>query len=928
VADANAAGAAWARSDAASNPFFDEDFFLRHEPAAAAAVRSGRATSGFAVYLAEAARYRRPHWLFDEGEYRRRHPDLTDATLADNGLVNGYDHYLRHGAREGRIGSLFFDPAIYRAGLTEPEAAHARAQGWFIAHIEGLHAGQGQDSPTCVYFDPAWYLRRYDAVAPLLARRVYLSALHHYLANDTPTAFDPLPEFSEEFYLKRNPDVAAAVAEGRLRNGYEHFLSDGVFELRAPCAAIDLKYYVEEHRAVRDDLRGYAARDAFAHYLSIGRAQQLNPAPPPAEAVTEAQARSLARSRAQALVPLFARRPLDFAHDGPPALSVVMVLHDGFALTLRTLASLRGSFAGPIELILVDSASRDETVHIERCVRGATLLRFDVDIGRMRGSNAGMQAVSADIVLLLHSDVELAQGAIAAALDRLACDPAIGAVGGKVVRAHGRLQEAGGIVWRDGAALPYLRDAAADAPEANFVRDVDWCSSAFLMARAALLDRLQGFSIDFPPGSLEDADLCLRIADAGFRVVYDPSVVVHRLQEGAAPGARLPVAEIAEARRLFVERHAAALRGRRLIGPTSAVFARSAGAGGRRVLFVAETVPLRMQGGDGPRGNDLIAAMAAMGCQVTVFPTLPRDTDLAAIHADMPDTVEVMHDAARDDLGPFLADRAGYYDVAWIAGAPTLDRVRGILAGANRPPLVILDIPALGADPLDAAPCDHLVAVTEPEAARLRALGSAKVSVLGPIATPAPTPRRFEARAGMLFVGALAGAAAPNYDGLCWFVDAVLPLVQQALGWETRLTIAGPVADSTLLDRFRGHPRITLRGTLVDLAPLYDAHRLFVAPARTGAGVPYKLFEAAAFGLPVVATDPPATQTGWEDGQELLSAPATEPERFAAHIVALYRDPALWQRLRDTALARVAADCSPQRAAAALRGVMDGSSRP
>ena len=157
-------------------------------------------------------------------------------------------------------------------------------------------------------------------------------------------------------------------------------------------------------------------------------------------------------------------------------------------------------------------------------------------------------------VLFMDSAVELAPGALAAALRRLRSDPRIGAVGGKLLRAHGRLEEAGGIVWRDGTTLGYLRDASPLAPEANFVRDVDFCSAAFLLLRADLLRRIGGFDESFAAGGCADADLCLRIAEAGSRVVYDPAVGGHpagpdrrggrtgQSATGAVPQARQPVA--------------------------------------------------------------------------------------------------------------------------------------------------------------------------------------------------------------------------------------------------------------------------------------------------------------------------------------------------------------------------------------------------
>jgi GT2 family glycosyltransferase len=952
------------------NPFFDEAFFLRVHPGAAAAVLAGEAESGFDLYCRNEGRHRWPHWLFDEAHYRASYDDLTDEVLVSNGMVNGYDHFLQHGARELRMGSPFFDPAIYRDNQ-EPEAAAkagaaAEAAGWFADFIARQHARTGTVAVTSVYFEPEWYLQAYPDVARAVAEGRVMSALHHYLTNDTPSAFDPLPEFSESFYLKLYPDIQAAIEAGDFRNGYDHFLSNGVFELRAPCEAIDLRYYLDTHRVARDDLQRGAARDAFAHYRTIGRAQGLIAAQPPEEKFTEGQAKALFRLRAQNLVPLFARHPLDFSYDGAPDVSVVMVVHDRFALTLQALGSLRGNFAGAIDLILVDSGSTDETLRIERCVRGATVLRFDSNIGFLRGSNAGLVGAGSDAVLFLNNDVELAPGAVAAALARLASDPKIGAVGGKIVRAHGRLQEAGCIVWGDGATLGYMRDAAPGAPEANFVRDVDFCSAAFLLVRAALAHELEGFAEAFAPAYYEDVDLCVRITRAGYRVVYDPSVVVHHLEYGSASSPLASEAEMSRARQIFIRRNLAYLRDRPVADPQALAAARSRDAGRRRILFIEDMVPLRIIGSGFVRSNDLIGVMAEMGFHVTIFPVLPHGFDLAAVYADIPDTVEVMHDRTLADLPAFLASRPGYYDVVWIARTHNLDRTRAVLETLDPPPRIVLDteaiaalrtatqieLPSQGGDgqggdcqggdfqggdfqrgdfDTDAAIrrefanapfCERIVAVSEYEAAKLRAVGIGDVSVIGHMRALTPTGRSFEDRLGMLFVGAIHRTDSPNYDSLCWFVDAVLPLVESALGWETRLTIAGYTGDGVALDRFRGHPRISLRGALADTTPLYDAHRIFVAPTRFAAGTPYKLYEAASYGLPIVASDLLLRQTGWEDGVDLLSAPVTDPDLFAAHIVRLYRDKAEWQALREAALSRLWRENGREHYVRALRAVL------
>ena len=109
-------------------------------------------------------------------------------------------------------------------------------------------------------------------------------------------------------------------------------------------------------------------------------------------------------------------------------------------------------------------------------------------------------------------------------------------------------------------------------------------------------------------------------------------------------------------------------------------------------------------------------------------------------------------------------------------------------------------------------PAMDVVAVTEAEAAIIRAHHEGNVSVLGHAITASPTPRRFEERTGILFIGAIHGMDHPNYDGLTWFIDTVLPLIERSLRWETRLTVAGYTAPDVTLDRFKLHPRVTLRG--------------------------------------------------------------------------------------------------------------------
>jgi glycosyltransferase involved in cell wall biosynthesis len=318
------------------------------------------------------------------------------------------------------------------------------------------------------------------------------------------------------------------------------------------------------------------------------------------------------------------------------------------------------------------------------------------------------------------------------------------------------------------------------------------------------------------------------------------------------------------------------------------------------------------------------------------------------VYQDIPSEVEVMLDCGLQKLKEFLEERSHYYDLIFISRPHNMTSFKSIISknsdicGRAR---IVYDAEALfcyreieqrrlegqGLSEADEAQlikdevsladnCDCIISVSDRENREFSRYGCESVYTLGHSVEIAPTKNDFEERGDILFVGAIHSLNSPNADSMIWFSNDILPLIQESLGKEFKLIIAGPSCQE-FQAHLNNNRSVQLLGVVNDLTPLYNRARLFIAPTRFSAGIPLKVCEAGAYGLPVVATSLTGIQLGWNHEQELLLADT--PQDFASACVRLYGDPRLWNRLRDNIINRVKRDFSPEAFSKQLQKIID-----
>lgn len=213
-----------------------------------------------------------------------------------------------------------------------------------------------------------------------------------------------------------------------------------------------------------------------------------------------------------------------------PVASIVIPTHGGWRWTRRALEALPEVTDAPYELIVCDNASTDETPKRLAEWRGAdaAIVLNERNLGFAAACNQGAALALAPVLVFLNSDAIPGSGWLAPLVERLSADRGVGAVGPRFLNLDGSLQEAGASVLDDLTILRHGNGGDAEAPEFAFPREVDYVSGACLATRRRTFHEVGGFDVAFGLGYFEDVDLCFRLRDAGYRVMYEPrSVVTH-----------------------------------------------------------------------------------------------------------------------------------------------------------------------------------------------------------------------------------------------------------------------------------------------------------------------------------------------------------------------------------------------------------------
>lgn len=228
------------------------------------------------------------------------------------------------------------------------------------------------------------------------------------------------------------------------------------------------------------------------------------------------------------------------------SISIILVNYNGAEILPECLYSLEKYInKNNSEIIVVDNNSQDNSIDIiENQFPNIKLMKLPKNVGFGAGNNVGAKIATGEFLFLLNTDTILIENTPQLLSNYLHQNEDVGVVGSRITFKDGSYQLSCGnlpnIIIEFIDKIRYSLDKKWHSifstlydKQYSSVQEVGWVTGASLMIRRDIFEKLGGFDESFFM-YFEDKDICKRVHDTGFKVIYYPKTSLIHLLGGSS----------------------------------------------------------------------------------------------------------------------------------------------------------------------------------------------------------------------------------------------------------------------------------------------------------------------------------------------------------------------------------------------------------
>ncbi|MBD2526609.1 glycosyltransferase family 2 protein [Nostoc sp. FACHB-133] len=222
------------------------------------------------------------------------------------------------------------------------------------------------------------------------------------------------------------------------------------------------------------------------------------------------------------------------------SVSIILVNYNGADVLINCLNSLEKFIPKDnCEIILVDNNSQDNSIDIvDNKFPEIKLIKLPRNVGFGAGNNAGAKVAKGEFLLLLNTDTILTNNILPHLIELMSGNQDVGVIGTKLLFPDGSFQISFSpeIGIRGEFQAQKIHKYAENKNAFNIIeqdfqdiKEVDIVVGAAFFIRANLFNLLDGFDEKFFM-YFEDSDLCQRVRNEGYKIIYTPHISLIHLR--------------------------------------------------------------------------------------------------------------------------------------------------------------------------------------------------------------------------------------------------------------------------------------------------------------------------------------------------------------------------------------------------------------